>query len=130
MIWQLPHSQRTTRFAEALVSAAQARHIEDRRESVHRIAAMDPRRVTEIVLALAELAAHSMQPPAPTEDQAILKALRAAHAAYHRGFRLDWVVDGERQYQREKKRRHRQLQREILAEQQQADEAHRQSRAG
>ena len=37
--------------------------------------------------------------PTHTADEA-----RAAHAAYSRGHRDDWTVDGERQYQRDRKR--------------------------
>lgn len=40
----------------------------------------------------------------PLSDQAKLRHLRKAHAAFIRGDRDEWVVEGERAYQRDKKR--------------------------
>lgn len=42
--------------------------------------------------------------PPPLADEAKLRQLREAHAAFVRGERDEWVVDGERAYQRERKR--------------------------
>lgn len=108
-IWRLPHSMRTRRLANALASSAQAGDLASRERDVVMLAADDPRRAADLVLALAELAAAALPPPpVPENDPALLAALRAAHSAYVRGLRLQWVVDGERDYQREKKRRRRQ----------------------
>jgi hypothetical protein len=109
-IWSLPNSLGTRRLAQALASHALAGDLADRVRDVHLLTQSDPRRGAELVLALAELAASALPPPLPTTDEEVLEALRAAHAAYARGLRLAWVVEGERDYQREKKRRARQAQ--------------------
>lgn len=107
-IWQLPHSLAVRRLAMGLVSEAQDGVLPDRTQAIHRLAADDPRRATELVLALAQLAAFSLAPtPGPSDDPLECRRLRKAHAAYFRGVRLKWVVDGEREYQKQMKRRQR-----------------------
>lgn len=109
MIWKLPHSMAVRRLAQTLASQAQAGDLSAVQRDVYLLASGDPRRSADLMLALAELAAAALPPPPlPSDDPAVLTALKAAHAAYVRGLRLAWVVDGERDYQREKKRRQRQ----------------------
>lgn len=65
-----------------------------------------PRVAAELIVALTEIAAEARPPQRPSvnpEEHA--SYLRAAHAAYFRGERHQWVMDGEREYCRLKKRR-------------------------
>lgn len=66
----------------------------------------EPRVATELIVALTEIAAEARPPQLPSPDpEEHARYLRAAHAAYRRGERHQWVMDGEREYERLKKRR-------------------------
>jgi hypothetical protein len=59
----------------------------------------------ELVVVLAELAAAHQPEVLDTDEAAHEEHLRLAHAAFTRGLCLEWVITGEREYQRLKKRR-------------------------
>lgn len=66
----------------------------------------EPSVAAALIVALVEIAAEARpheRPSADPEEHAAY--LRAAHAAYFRGERHQWVMDGEREYCRLKKRR-------------------------
>lgn len=65
----------------------------------------NPMRVVELVFALADMAAVSRPPAIPRDEDGYQRYLKRAHAAHARGERLEWVVAGEREYQRVKKQR-------------------------
>lgn len=65
-----------------------------------------PAIAAELIVALVEIAAEARPPIPPSRDpEEHACYLRAAHAAYTRGERHQWVMDGEREYCRLKKRR-------------------------
>lgn len=106
--WQLPHPLAVRRLATSLVDDAHARTLAGRYDGLHRLAREEPGRLAELALALAQLAAVSLAPPpGPSDDPARRRRLRKAHAAHWRGIRVAWVIEGEREYQREMKRRKR-----------------------
>jgi hypothetical protein len=99
------------RQACALVDKA---HDGDLPDSVHRSlvnqAVVNPVRLAEVVLALAGMVAASRPPELPRNEESYEKYLQRAHAAHARGERLEWVLTGEREYQRLRKERKRQEQ--------------------
>lgn len=85
--------------ADRLVADAVDEVLDERVQDLMAQARTDPRRMVELVVKLSERVADVIAPP---DSPA---ALRRAHAAYTGGDRRRWVVDGERAYQRAKKRR-------------------------
>jgi hypothetical protein len=72
---------------------------------VHR-AATTPRPMVELLVALAEIAAEARPVLEPSEDsEEHARYLREAHAAYRRGERYQWVLEGNREYERVRNRR-------------------------
>ncbi|MEA5366059.1 hypothetical protein VA596_41485 [Amycolatopsis sp., V23-08] len=86
--------------AELLVQAAADEELDDRLLDLMVQARTDPRRMVELVVKLSERVALTIEPRADSSA-----ALRRAHTAYSAGDRRQWVVQGERTYQRDKKRR-------------------------
>lgn len=98
-----PVSATSARQARSIIKQAKSGTASDLFGDLCRMAYDNPRRTAELVIALAEAAAVAT----PKFEQTHADHLRAAHAAYARGERAEWVVDGERAYQAQKKRRSR-----------------------
>lgn len=107
------------RQAAGLVSLADDGRLNDHKRGLIEQARTNPVRTAELIMVLAEMVA-ALQPvrPAipipelpPREPDLtvppLTRYLRKAHAAYVGGCRLPWAVDGERDYQRLKKRNQR-----------------------
>lgn len=84
----------------------------DLTELVHRNlvnqAVVNPVRLAEVAVALAEMVAASRPPELPRDEISYERYLKRAHAAHTMGDRSEWVVTGEREYQRVRKQRQRQ----------------------
>jgi hypothetical protein len=94
------------RYAERLVEDARGGGIDKHEDHLRTLVTTKPREAVELLAALTELVARQRKWYGPSNDSAEHQAyLRAAHAAYNRGERFLWVVDGELEYQRNKKRR-------------------------
>lgn len=117
MIFTLVHSNQVRLQAQGLASSAQSGGLAARRGELAELVMRDPGRAVELLVALADLSGSALAPvEVDVEDEdARRDRCRKAHAAYQRGLRLKWVVDGEREYQREKKRCYRTQQRQIRA---------------
>lgn len=70
-------------------------------------ARLEPGRLADMLLSMAALLADSTPPDLPRDEETFKKYLRRAHAAHTRGERYEWVVVGEREYQRLKSASHR-----------------------
>lgn len=92
------------RYAMSLTDMAQRGNLHRLLDAIEYDAQTNPRKSVDLIVALAELSARNNKSPG-SEDLATF--LRAAHAAYNRGERFNWVIDGEREYQRNKARRSR-----------------------
>jgi hypothetical protein len=102
----------TVRQARALIGDVQDGHLLDHRARLAAWARADPTVVADLLVVLASMA---------TEDGALSRLIqvsglsvdvraeiaREAHRLYARGSRTEWVLRGERIYQRDKKRRYR-----------------------
>lgn len=86
--------------ADLLVQAAADEELDERLPDLMAQARTDPRRMVELVIKLSERVALTI---APRPDSAAGR--RRAHAAYAAGDRRFWAIEGEKAYQREKKRR-------------------------
>lgn len=86
--------------ADRLVQAAANEQLDERIPDLMAQARTDPRRMVELVVKLSERVALTMH---PRLDSVVGR--RRAHAAYKAGDRRWWAVEGEKAYQREKKRR-------------------------
>jgi hypothetical protein len=64
------------------------------------MARMNPERVADMLISMASMVADATPPDLPQDEQTYRKYLRRAHAAHARGERFEWVVVGEREYQR------------------------------
>lgn len=107
------------RQAAGLVSLADDGRLSDHTRGLIEQARTNPVRAAELIMVLAEMVA-GLQParpavpipelpprePDPTVPP-LTRYLRKAHAAYVRGSRMPWAIDGEREYQRLKKRNQR-----------------------
>ena len=108
MIERTPVPPQALRRAEALAAAASRGEAGKKFGELCRLAQSNPRATAELLIALAEKAVEYAQRPvcgpypATYEDY-----MREAHAAYVRGERAAWVVEGERAYQRARGRRRR-----------------------
>ncbi|MFI6304316.1 hypothetical protein ACIBCH_20795 [Amycolatopsis thailandensis] len=93
------------RQAAGLVALADDGRLSDHMRGLIEQARTNPVRAAELIVVLAETVA-ALQPVKPAEelDPAYL---RKAHAAYNAGCRLPWAIEGERDYQRLKKRNQR-----------------------
>jgi hypothetical protein len=96
-----PSSPRLFPLAQRLVERARRGELPAHKADLFRYVRSDPRRATELLIVLAELLA-SDRPPLLDEERR--QRLRAAHSAYERGVRHPDLIEGEREYQREKKR--------------------------
>jgi hypothetical protein len=99
-----PSSLKVFGVAQRLVNEAREGVLVGRQRDVFLQVQNDPRRAAELLIVLAELVAAERP---PLVDEALRRHLRKAHAAWFRGERDDWVVEGERAYQRNKKRLYR-----------------------
>ncbi len=99
-----PSSLKVFAAAQRLVQEARQDGLASRQKDVFLQVQRDPRRAAELLIVLAELVAAERP---PLVDEAVRRHLRKAHAAYVRGERRSWVVEGERMYQRNKKRLYR-----------------------
>lgn len=88
--------------ADLLVQAAADEELDERLPDLMAQARTDPRRMVELVVKLSERVALTIEPRPDSPA-----GLRRAHTAYAAGDRRFWAVEGERIYQREKKRRQR-----------------------
>jgi K+-sensing histidine kinase KdpD len=86
--------------ADLLVQAAAEEELDERLPDLMAQARTDPRRMVELVVKLSERVALTIEPRPDSPA-----ALRRAHAAFAAGDRRWWAVEGEKTYQREKKRR-------------------------
>ncbi|MFD6069296.1 hypothetical protein [Amycolatopsis lurida] len=93
------------RQAAGLVALADEGRLSDHTRGLIEQARTNPVRATELITILAETVA-ALQPVRPTEERDPAY-LRKAHAAYAGGCRLPWAIEGERDYQRLKKRNQR-----------------------
>jgi hypothetical protein len=96
-----PSSLRVFSAAQRLVDEARKGALAGGQHALFQQVRNDPRQATELLIVLAELVA-SERPP--LVDESRRRLLRKAHAAYVRGDRLHWVIEGEREYQRNRKR--------------------------
>lgn len=96
-----------TRQAQALVRAARTGGLRHRMHDITLEAVTSPQNAARLIVLLASMAAGTRPVIDGPDDQEKHNIhLRAAHAAYFRGERARWVADGEREYQREKKRQY------------------------
>lgn len=100
-------SSAAVRQADRLIELAADNQIDAHAADLIRQAQVDPTRMVELIVKLSERVALAL-PPRPTSPE----ELRRAHAAYVRGSRDFWVVEGERIYQRDKKRKYAALKKE------------------
>jgi len=101
------------RQAAGLVDIATEGKLDQHTRGLIEVARTNPVRAAELIRILADSVA-ALSPVRPdiriTPPDAALSApnllayLRRAHAAYSRGMRLPWAIEGEREYQRLKKR--------------------------
>jgi hypothetical protein len=96
-----PSSLKVFEVAQRLVNQARGGALADRQRDVVLQVRNDPRWAAELLIILAELVAGERP---PLVDEARRRHLRKAHAAYFQGERDAWVVEGEREYQRNSKR--------------------------
>lgn len=99
------------RQAAGLVDLAAEGKFDEHARGLIEVARTNPVRAVELIAALAASAAELNRAqldttPASTVDP-LTAYLRRAHAAHKNGLRLPWVVLGEREYQRLKKRSQR-----------------------
>ena len=107
------------RQAAGLVSLADDGRLNDHTRGLIEQARTNPVRAAELITILAEMVA-GLQPERPavpipelpprepdTTVPPLTRYLRKAHAAYVRGCQLPWAIEGERDYQRLKKRNQR-----------------------
>lgn len=106
-IWTIPHSTTARKYAVDLVALAQRGVLGNRRGAVRRLIEDQPALAEEVLLALAELAVLPIGPTDPPDDAALAKRAHSAHVRGFRGAGYEWVARGERDYQRDKKRRQR-----------------------
>lgn len=99
-----PSSLKVFAVAQRLVNEARQDGLTSRQRDVFLQVQRDPRQAAELLIVLAELVAAERP---PLVDEALRRHLRKAHAAFFRGERDEWVVEGERAYQRNKKRLYR-----------------------
>lgn len=108
MIERTPVSEQARRRAQAMASAASRGEAGMKFGELCRLAVANPRATAELIIALAEKAVEYAQRPVGGPYPATYQDyMREAHAAYVRGERSDWVVEGERAYQRARGRRRR-----------------------
>lgn len=100
-------SMAAVRQAHILVEQAVGGIIAERARDLVNQAVTNPARTVEVVLALADMVAAARPPELPTDDVSYERYLKRAHAAHSRGERLEWVIQGEREYQRLRKRTQR-----------------------
>jgi hypothetical protein len=95
------------RQAAGLVDLAREDALHARTRDLINQAKANPVRAVELISLLAEMVAvlqrRDREPPTELHEE----YLRYTHAAYERGDRFGWVIAGEREYQRLKKRRQR-----------------------
>lgn len=98
--------------AAALVDAARTNTVTvhtSTRDLVNQAIAA-PAHSVDVLRAVIELAAAPSKPPElPSDPDSYVRYLKHAHAKYAGGDRAEWVCQGEREYQRWKKRRARGL---------------------
>lgn len=70
------------------------------RYSLVQQAQMSPERLADMLMSMAGLLADAEPPSLPRNEETFRKYLRRAHAAHTRGERYEWVMVGEREYQR------------------------------
>lgn len=93
-------STKALRQTERLIELSADGQLDDHTADLLAQAKADPQRMVELIVKLTERVAATIppRPHSPVE-------LRRAHAAYTLGGRGFWAIEGERTYQREKKRR-------------------------
>jgi hypothetical protein len=102
------------RQAYRLVDLAQDGRLDEETRHLLAQAAVNPTRMVDLVVFLAEMVGTVKAPPNPN-DETYQKYLKRAHAAYTKGVRGEWAVDGEREYQRLRKQRERDRAKETAA---------------
>lgn len=95
-------STKALRQTERLIELSADNQLDDHLADLRAQAKADPQRMVELIVKLAERVAATL-PPRPHSPA----ELRRAHAAHTLGDRSFWASEGERVYQREKKRRQR-----------------------
>ncbi|WP_027930741.1 hypothetical protein [Amycolatopsis thermoflava] len=93
--------------ANRLVDLAIDGTLEQEEMALRYQAGANPARLVGLVLVLADMVAAARPPELPYDDPSYQLYLKRAHAAYARGERMEWVVTGEREYQRNRKRNNR-----------------------
>lgn len=89
--------------ARRLIDLARAERLAPEAADLTAQARVNPHRMVELVLFLADAVATAQRFEFPDDDDAFRKYLRRCHAAHARGVEADWVRAGEREYQRIKK---------------------------